>query len=488
MDGTITDIDSAAGITTPDFQHARSASLLSDTNAMNPRSATNTNGDTMMDGAKIQRQAQRTPDNIHRRQSSQQSNGSAARMAPTQRLSQQQGTGIVAPPHQQSGMSSQQQSLNMSPQQQQRNFGQQMVSNNASRQSPTSTPYSPYPMYNFPQLRQQMRDGRQMINQPGNLSSAEMQDFKARRLQQMRQQVQSQAQAQNSVTMQLQMQPTHSYGSASAMPPPRPRASQVPSECSTLFDVQPPSMNQEASRRYVPNIEDPETMTTFDEEKLFMEETYARDGWLSTGDEQINRGLTPMTFTPTLPSNETPKIQEFDNQQPQQRGFQYHTIDPSQLQTGNPRVVSYGPNGVQNQPNMPMNDSRQLSVSGRETRASSRSTPVPIGRSRRRTPGPSEPVEVPCVNCYRHWWEQECDEGEPCSNCAAEGVQCVRQKCFHFAAGTCDKGNKCPNVHEGDERYQGDSFLVDQAKVGKRPQRLGKKAEAAPAPVMRQQG
>jgi hypothetical protein len=436
----------------------------------------------------MQRQAQRTPDNIHRRQSSQQSNGSAARMAPTQRLSQQQGTGIVAPPHQQSGMSSQQQSLNMSPQQQQRNFGQQMVSNNASRQSPTSTPYSPYPMYNFPQLRQQMRDGRQMINQPGNLSSAEMQDFKARRLQQMRQQVQSQAQAQNSVTMQLQMQPTHSYGSASAMPPPRPRASQVPSECSTLFDVQPPSMNQEASRRYVPNIEDPETMTTFDEEKLFMEETYARDGWLSTGDEQTKRGLTPMTFTPTLPSNETPKIQEFDNQQPQQRGFQYHTIDPSQLQTGNPRVVSYGPNGVQNQPNMPMNDSRQLSVSGRETRASSRSTPVPIGRSRRRTPGPSEPVEVPCVNCYRHWWEQECDEGEPCSNCAAEGVQCVRQKCFHFAAGTCDKGNKCPNVHEGDERYQGDSFLVDQAKVGKRPQRLGKKAEAAPAPVMRQQG
>lgn len=121
-----------------------------------------------------------------------------------------------------------------------------------------------------------------------------------------------------------------------------------------------------------------------------------------------------------------------------------------------------------------------------ETGASSRSTPAPQATSTRRTPAPAEPKMLACVNCYQHWWENQCDGGEPCSNCKVEGQPCKRQRCFNFAAGTCDKGSKCPCVHEGHERYQDDGFLVEQLKAGKRPQRVGKKTEAAIAPILRQ--
>jgi len=119
--------------------------------------------------------------------------------------------------------------------------------------------------------------------------------------------------------------------------------------------------------------------------------------------------------------------------------------------------------------------------------ASSLATPAPKTVARRRAPPPVQPVRVPCVNCYKHWWDGDCDEGEPCENCVAEKVDCLRQRCFHFATGTCPKGLKCPNVHEGDRRYNNDRFLVDQPKASKRPGRLGKSTEAEAAPVLRQQ-
>ena len=475
MSETITDIDSAAGITTPDFQHTRTASLLSDTNAISPGLAADTNDDAMMGGAHVRAQAQ-TPNNIHRRQSSQHSNGSAARMTPTKRLSQQQ-----------NGKASPQQLLNMlSPQQEQQVF-QQTASNDASRQSPTSGSYGPDPTYASPRFSQQMGYNQQSINQPRSLGLFKAQDFETHQSQRMRQQFQTQAQAQNSGSMQQHTQPRQPYGSASMMPPPQPRTMQVPSKRSMSFDGQPPSMNQEVSRRYTPTIKETQAITAFNGGAPFAGEAYSGDDWFSAGDEPAMRTHTPRVYTPTLPSNATPEFQETDRQQPQQRNSQYYTVDPSQLQMDNERDLSYESNTTPNEPNNYMNDSRQPSVAGRTTRTSSRSTPAPAGRSRGRTPGPSEPTSVPCVNCYRHWWENECDEGEPCSNCAAEGVDCVRQKCFNFAAGTCDKGNRCPNIHEGDERYRDNSRLVDQTKAGKRPQRVGKKADAVPAPITRQQ-
>ncbi|CAN9141845.1 unnamed protein product [Alternaria alternata] len=456
----------AAGITTPDFQHTRPASLLSDTNAISPALAADTNDDAMMAGAHIQAQAQ-TPNNIHRRQSSQHSNGSAARMTPTKRLSQQQ-----------NGKSS--------PQQEQQ-FFQQIASNDASRQSLTSGSYGPDPTYASPRLSQQTGYNQQSINQPGSLGLFKAQDFETHQSRRMRQQFQTQAQAQNSESMQQHTQPRQPYGSASMMPPLQPRTMEIPSKRSMSLDEQPPSMNQEASRRHAPTIKDTQAITAFNGGASLMGETYYGDDWFSAGGESAMRTHIPRAYTPTLPSNATPDLQEIDHQQPQQRNFQYYTVDPSQLQMGNERDLSYESNTTPNEPNNHMNDSRQPSVSGRTARASSRSAPAPAGRSRGRTPGPSEPASVPCVNCYRHWWENECDEGEPCSNCAAEGVDCVRQKCFNFAAGTCDKGNRCPNVHEGDERYRDNNRLVDQTKAGKRPQRVGKKADAVPAPITRQQ-
>ena len=59
---TITDIDSAAGITTPDFQHTRSASLLSDTNAISPGLAVDTNDDARTFGHRLRHQTTSTGD------------------------------------------------------------------------------------------------------------------------------------------------------------------------------------------------------------------------------------------------------------------------------------------------------------------------------------------------------------------------------------------------------------------------------------------
>jgi hypothetical protein len=430
----------------------------------------------MMAGAHVQAQAQ-TPKNIHRRQSSQHSNGSAARMTPTKRLSQQQ----------QNDKSSPQQLLNMMSPQQEQQFFQQLASHDASHQSLTSGSYGPAPTYTSPRLSQQMGYNQQSINQPRSIGLFKAQDFETHQSQRMRQQFQTQAQAHNSGSMQQHTQPRQPYGSASMMPPPQPRTMQVPSKRSMSFDGQHPSMDQEVSRRYAPTIEETQAITAFNGGAPFAGETYSGDDWFSAGDEPAMRTHTPRAYTPALPSNATPEFQETDRQQPQQRNFQYYTVDPSQLQMGEERDLSYESNTTPNEPNNYMNDSRQPSVAGRTTRASSRSTPAPAGRSRGRTPGPSEPTSVPCVNCYRHWWENECDEGEPCSNCAAEGVDCVRQKCFNFAVGTCEKGNRCSNVHEGDERYRDNSRLVDQTKAGKRPQRVGKKADAVPAPITREQ-
>ncbi|KAG9193604.1 hypothetical protein G6011_03639 [Alternaria panax] len=453
----------AAGITTPEFQHTRSAPL-SDTNIMSPRSTANTNGHAMMGGAHVQGQ------------SSQHSNSSAGQMTPTQRLSQQQ-----------NGNPYPQQLPNMMSPHQRQLFQQQMASNDASRQSPASGSYSPHPTYNSPQPPQRTGNGQKPTNQPRSLRLFKTHDFETNQAQQTTQPVRPQTQAQSQIPTQQQMQFTRPYGSAFMMQPTQPYAMQAPSKRSMSFGTQPQSMNHEADRRYAPTIRGTETMTTFNGESTFMGETYAGDDCYSTEGEPAKQGSTPRAFTPTLPSNSMPQMQKFDYQQPQQRVFQYHTVDPSQIQIGNSMDTSCYPNSAHDEPNMYVSNSRQPSVPGRATRASSCSTPAPARRSRGQNLGPAETVKVPCVNCYQHWWEHDCDEREPCSNCAAEGIECMRQKCFNFAAGTCDKGNRCPNVHEGDERYQDDSHLVGQAKANKRLQRLGKKADAAQPPITIQQ-
>ncbi|RAR15306.1 hypothetical protein DDE83_001340 [Stemphylium lycopersici] len=153
------------------------------------------------------------------------------------------------------------------------------------------------------------------------------------------------------------------------------------------------------------------------------------------------------------------------------------------LQHGNAILQMMG-----NQGNVDENRAGQQPTLSHEYGVSSHPTPVPQVTFTRRTPAPAEPRKLACVNCYQHWWENECDGGELCSNCMAEGQSCKRQRCFNFAAGTCNKGSKCLCVHEGDKWYQHDGFLVEQLKSGKRPQRVGKKTEAIIAPILRQRG
>jgi hypothetical protein len=207
------------------------------------------------------------------------------------------------------------------------------------------------------------------------------------------------------------------------------------------------------------------------------------------------------------PSNGTPHVQNASFQQPQQR-FQSYSIEPSQLHSGNPQDFN------DRHQHEPESFTHQLIQHGKQiypsehgpryapagqfapgshpgTPASSRSTPAPGARARsqRLTPAPGAPVapaKVSCINCYRHWWEDTCSKDEQCSNCTAEGKDCVREKCFNYAAGTCTKmPGKCANVHEGDHRYQNEDHLKPQEKEGVRPKRLGTKANMKIAPIQR---
>jgi hypothetical protein len=513
MNEGIINISSATDINTPDFQRAYSNSFPSDATLMSPM--LDTNRDAIMFGTNMQGQAHiMTPNGTHRRNLSQQSNGSAGQMTPTRHSSQQYGASMAAPPNQQNGMPPPVQGYSNMSSQQRQYLVPSVAPGNTGIQSPMFDPYNSGMPHMSPQVRQQMGHGPQITDQAGNLGSYNGQGYDERLLRQMQRQAQSQLQSRMPESMQGGMQPTRPYGSTPSMTTPQPRVAQVPSNCSASLVAQYPNpsqnfekqngsnhnTNQEVEERYSPTMDDTEFIPPFDGDALMaetgaayagqpaMKDGYDGNDWFPTGDEQSQRHAAPNAVTPTFPSNGTPLLQETGFQQPQQRSHQHHSRDRLQVYESNPRDTAHGSEGVQNESTMKMNTngSRQTSVSGRATRATSRatsrSTPAPSGQLRRRTPGPTEPNQVPCVNCYRHWWEHECDDGEPCSNCIASKTQCVRQKCVNYAAGTCTKGNKCPNVHEGDERYQNDELLVDQTKAGKRPPRIGHKSHATPAP------
>lgn len=81
-----------------------------------------------------------------------------------------------------------------------------------------------------------------------------------------------------------------------------------------------------------------------------------------------------------------------------------------------------------------------------------------------------------CLNCYRSWWNDTCDEGEPCKNCMGLGVPCERILCLNYQSGTCPN-SRCTKVHEGEARYK---QLVQKPKTVKR---VGKKETKLESPV-----
>ncbi|KAH9865980.1 hypothetical protein J1614_008544 [Plenodomus biglobosus] len=99
----------------------------------------------------------------------------------------------------------------------------------------------------------------------------------------------------------------------------------------------------------------------------------------------------------------------------------------------------------------------------------------------RRTPAPNVSTHIACVHCHSHWWEHSC-EGQPCTNCTKEGVDCTRPKCANFAG--CAKGQRCKLVHENDPRYHDPTYLITLSKAGAMPKRIGTKANAKEAPTV----
>lgn len=69
-------------------------------------------------------------------------------------------------------------------------------------------------------------------------------------------------------------------------------------------------------------------------------------------------------------------------------------------------------------------------------------------------PQPSKPRTVVCLHCHHYFWNDSCDDGEPCQNCVANnryGISCERPKCEHFAnPQNCKNGPGCKRAHRGD--------------------------------------
>lgn len=121
---------------------------------------------------------------------------------------------------------------------------------------------------------------------------------------------------------------------------------------------------------------------------------------------------------------------------------------------------------------------RPLKSSNQAKPASSRSTPARRARPARSAPKPpGYRVPVACTHCHANWWNDTCNDGEPCMNCVLSGNEtCERARCKDYAEGTCTK-RLCSAVHENDDRYQ---HVTDSAPKLKRN---GMRVEAKRSPV-----
>lgn len=83
-----------------------------------------------------------------------------------------------------------------------------------------------------------------------------------------------------------------------------------------------------------------------------------------------------------------------------------------------------------------------------------------------------------CISCHYSYWNTDCDDADPCTNCAILGVLCERPKCENFATGTCQK-NKCSRAHENDGWFNVSEYRKDLKRKN------GAEREEAPRKRMR---
>jgi hypothetical protein len=98
-------------------------------------------------------------------------------------------------------------------------------------------------------------------------------------------------------------------------------------------------------------------------------------------------------------------------------------------------------------------------------------------RQRSSTAVPTTPLVPVCLSCHTNWWNDSCDSGASCANCAILGTRCERIRCVNWGTGTCNDA-KCRRVHEG-HAWPRD---VERPKTLRRK---GKKSDSVQSPVER---
>jgi hypothetical protein len=99
----------------------------------------------------------------------------------------------------------------------------------------------------------------------------------------------------------------------------------------------------------------------------------------------------------------------------------------------------------------------QAQGQGMQTRAGLRSAPLRTpGVTPRATPEPPQTRKVSCLHCHSFWWDETCDNNEPCANCVATTAgnaahACERPKCKNYNdPENCVHKDRCKRAHNTD--------------------------------------
>ncbi|ORX95876.1 hypothetical protein BCR34DRAFT_607820 [Clohesyomyces aquaticus] len=126
----------------------------------------------------------------------------------------------------------------------------------------------------------------------------------------------------------------------------------------------------------------------------------------------------------------------------------------------------------------------QSQAQGLRTQAQSLQTKAP--RFPPQTPQDPPPRGVvPCLRCHKDFWEESCDNVNPCRNCNLtqhDSSECIRPRCKHY-----DTPEQCLHRHNCNRAHRGDDFMNVDSVAGRQLKRRIPRREAKPAPVLRYQ-
>lgn len=191
-----------------------------------------------------------------------------------------------------------------------------------------------------------------------------------------------------------------------------------------------------------------------------------------------------------------PSYRQKDPNHPKQHGFQQTAVDSAgaaQPTNGSTNLVyhSYALYDARSAPPQRLQSEPASVTTARSSYSSSDTAPARSTVARKRpvaapTPSTRSPTiaagaqDFPvCLHCHERWWNETCDNGEPCQNCSSSGTSCERPEC-HQERGTCTNA-RCSRVHEGDARFR---YVVSRPKPLRRKGKMGDRVDS-PVMVMR---